>query len=97
MANEIKITVGGINYKVRSDEPAEYLEELGSELENKLRYITKQNPYISTTMVAVMAALESLDDAKKAKKENETLRRRIARLEAENGGYAGKQMRLDDK
>lgn len=97
MANEIKITVGGINYKVKSDEPAEYLSELGNELERKLKYFTKQNPYISTTMVAVMAALESLDDAKKVKKENEELRRRVARLEAEKGGFAGKQMRLDDK
>lgn len=97
MANEIKITVGGINYKVKSEEPAEYLEELGNELERKLKYFTKQNPYISTTMVAVMAALESLDDAKKAKKENEELRRSLARLEAEKGGFAGRQMRFDDK
>ena len=57
MANQIKLTVGGINYTVKSDESAEYLEQLGDELEERLRRITKRNPTISTTMVAVIAAL----------------------------------------
>ena len=44
MANQIKLTVGGINYTVKSDESAEYLEQLGDELEERLRRITKRNP-----------------------------------------------------
>ena len=66
MANQIKLTVGGINYTVKSDESAEYLEQLGDELEERLRRITKRNPTISTTMVAVIAALEASDELHKA-------------------------------
>ena len=79
MANQIKLTVGGINYTVKSDESAEYLEQLGDELEERLRRITKRNPTISTTMVAVIAALEASDELHKAKAETARLKKELER------------------
>ena len=76
MANQIKLTVGGINYTVKSDESAEYLGQLGDELEERLRRITKRNPTISTTMVAIIAALEASDELHKAKAETARLKKR---------------------
>ena len=67
--NQIRLTVGGVKYTVKSDENAEYLNALGNELEDRLRRITKRNPTLSTTMVAIIAALEASDEAKKAKDE----------------------------
>lgn len=52
MMNQIRLTVGGVKYTVKSDENAEYLNALGNELEDRLRRITKRNPTLSTTMVA---------------------------------------------
>ena len=69
MMNKIRLTVGGVKYTVKSDENAEYLNALGNELEDRLRRITKRNPTLSTTMVAIIAALEASDEAKKAKDE----------------------------
>lgn len=69
MANQIKLTVGGIRYTVKSDESVEYLNELGQEFDGKIRRITKQNPTLSTTMVGILAAFEAMDEAKKAKAE----------------------------
>ena len=69
MMNQIRLTVGGVKYTVKSDENAEYLNALGNELEDRLRRITKRNPTLSTTMVAIIAALEASDEAKKAKDE----------------------------
>lgn len=73
MLNQIKLTVGGIKYTVKSDESEEYLTEIGNELEQRMRLITKKNPMLSTTMVAIMAALEATDEAKKAKMRLEKL------------------------
>ena len=93
MANQIKLTVGGINYTVKSDESAEYLEQLGDELEERLRRITKRNPTISTTMVAVIAALEASDELHKAKAETARLKK-----ELETKTFAGQQkIRFEDK
>ena len=93
MANQIKLTVGGINYTVKSDESAEYLEQLGDELEERLRRITKRNPTISTTMVAVIAALEASDELHKAKAETARIKK-----ELEKKTFAGQQrIRFEDK
>ena len=80
MMNQIRLTVGGINYTVKSDESAEYLNELGDELELRLRRIVKRNPTMSTTMAAIMAALEASDEAKKAKAELEQLKKQLEKL-----------------
>ncbi len=93
MANQIKLTVGGINYTVKSDESAEYLEQLGDELEERLRRITKRNPTISTTMVAIIAALEASDELNKAKAETARIKK-----ELEKKTFPGQQrIRLEDK
>ena len=76
MMNQIRLTVGGVKYTVKSDENAEYLNALGNELEDRLRRITKRNPTLSTTMVAIIAALEASDEAKKAKDELFTIKKK---------------------
>ncbi|MBQ3817222.1 MAG: cell division protein ZapA [Clostridia bacterium] len=104
MANKIRITVGGINYSIVSDESEEYLKELGAGLELRMNYFAKKNPFLSTTMTAVLAALEGYDNAKKAKAENEKLKSEINRLIAEiavlksnsNEKYAVSQSFLDE-
>ena len=103
MANQIRINVGGINYTVKSDESADYLKELGEELEQRLRRITKQSPTASTTMAAIIAALECADEAKKAKQELAKLKDRLPKAPYQKPKYETKnfpeqrQMRLGDK
>lgn len=103
MANQIRINVGGINYTVKSDESAEYLKELGDELEQRLRRITKQSPTASTAMAAIIAALEASDEAKKAKQELKSLKEQHQRQQYQKPKYKNKnfpqqrQMRLGDK
>lgn len=77
MASEIKLTVGGIKYTIRSTETPEYLNELGSALEERLTRIAKGNPNFSTALIAILAALEAEDEAKKAKDELTFLRNQI--------------------
>lgn len=66
MPNKIKLTVGGIDYYISSDDEEGYVRSVGDELNRRLDQITRQNPYLSTAMVAVFAALEYCDESKKA-------------------------------
>jgi cell division protein ZapA len=66
MANKIRITVGGIDYIIASEDDEIYVRKIGEELNVKLDDLARKNPYLSTTMVAVLAALEYCDTAKKA-------------------------------
>ena len=95
MMNQIRLTVGGINYTVKSDESAEYLNELGDELE---KYHSSPLPSI-TTMAAIMAALEASDEAKKAKAELEQLKKQLEKPEhrQKNPIADQRQMKFGDK
>ena len=77
MANNIRFIVGGITYSIMSEDSAEYIESLGRELDHKMDLLAKKNPFLSTTMVAVLAAMDAADAAKKAEIENAELRRRL--------------------
>lgn len=77
MANNIRFTVGGITYSIMSEDSAEYIESLGRELDHKMDLLAKKNPFLSTTMIAVLAAMDAADSAKKAELENAELRRRL--------------------
>lgn len=80
MARNVRITVGGIGYSISSDEDEAYIKELATDLERDMNVISQKSPFLSATMVAVMAALQSKDTANKIKAENDELRLQIKRL-----------------
>ncbi len=80
MANVVRFKIGGIEYSLTADEDAAYIKGLASELEQKLISIKTKSPFLSETMAAVVAALESLDEAKKQAAESEKLRLEIKKL-----------------
>lgn len=80
MANVIRMKIGGIEYSVTSEDDEAYIRSLGSELEIRIDAIQKRSPFLSTTMSAIVAALDCLDERKKCEQENERLRLEIKKL-----------------
>lgn len=80
MPNKVRLKIGGIEYSITADEDEAYIRGLGSELERRINKIQQRSPFLSTTMAAIMSALESLDEQKKAMAENEQLRLEVKRL-----------------
>ena len=88
----IKLVIGGIDYYINSDEDETYLHGISDELTGRIETIKKQAPFLSTTMVALFAAFEFLDESKKLQKEVADFKQQIkgyveesavARLEAD--------------
>ena len=79
MKHTVKFKVGGIEYCILSDDDEMYVKGLASELDRRLDSIAKNSPFLSTTMVAVVAALEAADNAKKQQRENNELRAELKR------------------
>ena len=79
MSNKIRIKVGGMEYCLNSDDDELYVKNLAAELDRRLDSIAKKSPFLSTTMAAVVAALEYADSAKKQSRENEELRYELRR------------------
>lgn len=80
MSNKIRFTVGGIGYSIFSEDSEEYIHALGRELDRKMDRLAKQNPFLSTTMVAVLAAMDAADAQKKTEMQNEELRRQLKEM-----------------
>ncbi len=79
MKHTVKFKVGGMEYCIHSDDDELYVKTLASELDRRLDTIAKNSPFLSTTMVAVFAALEAYDNEKKQQRENNELRMELKR------------------
>lgn len=75
--NKVKLTICGAEYVIASGEENKYMIELGNEVDEKITSIFRQNPRISVTQAAVLAALEFADAEKKAVVSAENLRSKI--------------------
>lgn len=75
--NKVKLTICGAEYVIASGEENKYMIELGNEIDEKITSILRQNPRISVTQAAVLAALEFADAEKKATSDAEKLRSSI--------------------
>lgn len=80
MANNIRLKIGGIEYSISSEDDEAYIRRIAGELERRMNAVQTRSPFLSTTMAAVMTAMETLDEAKKAEAESEKLRLEIKRL-----------------
>lgn len=82
--NRIKVTIGGTEYKIVSDEPAAYVMELARAIDKEMKELTEQNPRLSVQMAAVLTALSHADRARKAQDASDNLRDQIKELLDEN-------------
>lgn len=71
-----KLRIAGEEYRIVSDESAEYMQSLAHELDMKMSAIMKGN-HISTTQAAVLAALQFADNATKNSGNADTLRSQL--------------------
>ena len=74
MPNKIKLSVGGIEYMVVTDDDEARVRKIGARLNEQLDKVKKGNPRLSTTMVAVLTALDLCDALDKSETECERLR-----------------------
>ncbi len=71
--NKIKLNIVGTEYSIVSDEPVSYMTELGMQIDKEMREIM-QDPRVSTTMAAVLVALNNADAVRKAESAADNLR-----------------------
>ncbi len=75
--NRVKLTIGGAEYAIITEDDISYVNELGAELNEALANIMKENPHVSTTQAAVLLALNYADEFKKANITADNLRSQI--------------------
>jgi len=63
--NRVRITIGGAEYVITSDDDEAYMISVGEDVDHAMDDLTRGNPRVSTTMAAVLTALDYCDKYKK--------------------------------
>jgi cell division protein ZapA len=89
--NKVDIRIAGKDYTLVGVESDEYIQKVGLYIDRKMNEITMRNSRLSTSLAAVLTAINVADDFFKSheneislKKEKEAMREEIERLKSEN-------------
>lgn len=74
---KIKLTIGGAEYAITTDEPEEYVRRLGEEVDRAMAEAMNGNARISANMAAVLVAITKADQAHKAIESADRLREQM--------------------
>ncbi len=88
MAKRIRLVVAGIEYYINTDEAESYMRAVGDAVDAKIAELSKSSPCLSTTMAAVLCALQYCDDCNKLTEEVASLRQQL-KVTQEESACAG--------
>lgn len=83
MDNKVKLNIGGVDLILNTTEDPKYMQQLADEVNARIRELTRNSTYVSTTMASVITALEFCDKLKKNYCEIGDMSTDISKLETE--------------
>jgi cell division protein ZapA len=63
--HHVTVTIMGRNYTLRADEDAQYVRMIAAYVDDKIQEIAKVSPRMSTTRLAILAAINVADELHK--------------------------------
>ncbi|RDI44215.1 cell division protein ZapA [Falsibacillus pallidus] len=78
--NKATVTIHEQQYDIVSTESVEHINRVASIVDDKLRELHKNNPYLGLNRLAVLTAVNAVHDLVKLEEEIELLRKEINKL-----------------
>ncbi len=75
--NKVTLNICGTDYIITTDEAPGYMQELGAQVDTRIRNLMNANDRTSLVMATVMTALMQADEAKKATQTADNLRKQL--------------------
>ncbi len=72
--NKLTLKIGPVHLNVVTGDPPEYLQGIASELDGRIDRLTRENPTVSPTEALAMAALQTIDETRRANESTDNLR-----------------------
>lgn len=102
--NKVVVRIAGKDYTLVGSESDEYIQKIGLYIDRKMVEILRMNSRLSTSMAAVLTAVNIADDLFKAlesesqlKKENKKYQEELDRLKEENKTVTDQNMLLNSR
>jgi len=83
MRNKVEVKIGGKEYILVGTESEEYIQKVALYIDKKMNEILKANSHLSTSMAAVLTAVNVADDFFKVQDSEGRLRTQLEKLLAE--------------
>ncbi len=102
--NKVRLTIGGLDYFITTDEDVAYMKNLGEDLNDKMMELMQNYTRLSQVQAAVLCALEYADKLGQMQKAAESLKSQIqvymedaskAKIEAEMARREAERMTRD--
>ena len=77
--NVLRVEIFGTGYSIRGEENQEYIREVASYVDARMREINQRLPIASHAKVAVLASLNLADELFKLRRQNERLTQEIGK------------------
>lgn len=81
--NVVKVTIGGEEYTLKSDRPAEYTQAVAEHVDRALKEARSAGTIVETHKAAILAALAITDELFQAKRSQRDMAERLGTLAAE--------------
>ncbi|GBD33026.1 MAG: hypothetical protein KatS3mg081_0096 [Gemmatimonadales bacterium] len=81
----VKVRIGGEEYTLKSDRPADYTQRVAEYVDRALKEVTSSGVIVESHKAAILAALAITDELFQAKAAEEEMARRLRALAAELG------------
>lgn len=95
--NKVEIKIAGKDYTVVGAESEEYIQRVGLYIDRKMVEIMRANSKLSTSMAAVLAAINVADDYFKSHESEAGLKKELKMLAEENEALKSEKKRLTDE
>ena len=83
MPKKLRLEIAGNEYYVNTDDE-QHIRELAADVDRRLTQMNRENPCLSTTMAAVLCALQMGDEKGQCEREIAELKDRVRRAEADS-------------
>lgn len=81
--NKVEVRIGGMDYILVGQETDEYIQRVALYIDKKMNEITRANNKLSTTMSAVLTAVNVADDFFKAREKIDVLTKELEQVKSE--------------
>ncbi len=81
----VKVRIGGEEYTLKSDRPADYTQRVAEYVDGALREVTSSGSIVESHKAAILAALAITDELFQARAAAEEMARRLTALAGELG------------
>lgn len=75
--NKVRLTIGGLDYRLSTDDDVTYMKNLGEELNENICDMIRDHPKLSQVQAAVLCALDYADRYRRAEKNADYLKAQI--------------------